>query len=74
MRKIGGIADQEWPCRVEENALLSKWDELMCHQLPTTMDHVHTDSSEWTERIYVNIYNVCDEDTIIGFGVRQIAE
>jgi hypothetical protein len=31
----------------------SKWDELMWHQLPTTMDHVHTDNPEWAERIYV---------------------
>jgi hypothetical protein len=51
--------------------MLSKWDELMCHQLPNTMDHVHTDSPEWTERIYVSIYNVRDRDTMIGFGVGQ---
>ena len=41
--------------------MLTKWDELMCHQLSATMDHVHTDSPEWTERIYVSIYNVRDQ-------------
>ncbi len=49
--------------------MLTKWDELMCYQLPATMDHVHTDSPKWTERIYVSIYNVPDQDTIFGFGV-----
>ncbi len=51
--------------------MLSKFDEMMCHQLPATMDHVHTDSPEWTERIYVSIYNVRDKDTVLGFGVGQ---
>src|SRR5580704_5044712 len=51
--------------------MLSGLDEIMCHQLPTTMDHVHTDNPEWTERIYVSIYNVRDQDTILGFGVGQ---
>jgi hypothetical protein len=51
--------------------MLTRWDEQMCHQLPTTMDHVHTESPEWTERIYVSIYNVREQDTIFGFGVGQ---
>ena len=51
--------------------MLTKWDEMMCHQLPTTMDQVHTDSPEWTERVYVSIYNVRDKDTILGCGVGQ---
>ncbi|HKV55416.1 MAG TPA: hypothetical protein VJN94_12330 [Candidatus Binataceae bacterium] len=51
--------------------MLSSFDEQMCHQLPTTMDHIHTDNPEWTERIYVSIYNVRDKDTILGFGIGQ---
>ncbi|MGH7988224.1 MAG: hypothetical protein ACREQX_18305 [Candidatus Binataceae bacterium] len=51
--------------------MLTRWDEMMCHQLPATMDHIATDSPEWTERIYVSIYDVRDKDTIIGFGVGQ---
>jgi hypothetical protein len=51
--------------------MLTAWDELMCHQLPATMDNVHTTSPEWTERIYVSIYNVRDKNAILGFGVGQ---
>ena len=51
--------------------MLTRFDEMMCHQLPVTMDQVHTDNPEWTERIYVSIYNVRDKDTILGFGVGQ---
>ena len=51
--------------------MLTAWDELMCHQMPATMDHVHTTNPEWTERVYVSIYNVRDKKTILGFGVGQ---
>jgi len=51
--------------------MLTAWDELMCHQMPATMDHVHTTNPEWTERVYVSIYNVRDKNTILGFGVGQ---
>ncbi|MGH7840244.1 MAG: hypothetical protein ACREQT_01825 [Candidatus Binataceae bacterium] len=51
--------------------MLSAFDEMMCHQLPATMDQIHTDNPEWTERIYVSIYNVRDQDISIGFGVGQ---
>jgi hypothetical protein len=51
--------------------MLTSWDEMMCHQLPATMDRIHTDNPEWTERIYVSIYNVRDKDTIVGFGIGQ---
>jgi hypothetical protein len=52
-------------------AMLSKWNELMCHQLPTTMNHMHADNPEWTKRIDVSIYNIRDQDMILGFGVGQ---
>lgn len=51
--------------------MLSSWDEMMCHQLPATMDHIHTDNPEWTERIYISVYNIRDQDTILGIGVGQ---
>jgi hypothetical protein len=51
--------------------MLTPWDELMCHQLPTTMDHVHTDNPEWTERIYISLYDVTHKDMIVGCGVGQ---
>jgi len=51
--------------------MLTAWDELMCHQLPTTMDYVQTDNPEWTERIYISLYNVAEKDVVIGCGVGQ---
>src|ERR1700685_1512835 len=48
--------------------MLSSFDEGMCHQLPATIDHAHTDSPEWTERIYVSIYNVGDKNVQDGFA------
>ena len=51
--------------------MLTVWDEQMCHQLPATMDHVATDNPEWTERIYVSLYNVAAKDMIFGLGLGQ---
>lgn len=51
--------------------MLTPWDEMMCHQLPTTMDHVFTSDPSWTERIYISLYNVADKDMIVGCGVGQ---
>ena len=51
--------------------MLSTWDEMLCHQLPATMDQVHTDNPEWTERIYLSAYNVREKDTILGVGIGQ---
>lgn len=31
--------------------MLTKYDELLCHQLSTTFDHVVTSDARWTERI-----------------------
>jgi hypothetical protein len=31
--------------------MLSPHDELLCHQLPTTFDHVSQSDLRWTERI-----------------------
>ena len=46
--------------------MLTAWDELMCHQMPTTMAQVHTDNPEWTERIYISLYNVAEKDMVGG--------
>ncbi|MGD0291151.1 MAG: hypothetical protein ABSC63_16025 [Candidatus Binataceae bacterium] len=51
--------------------MLTSFDELMCHQLPATMDHLHTDNPEWTERIYISLYNVAEKDMVVGCGVGQ---
>jgi hypothetical protein len=51
--------------------MLTPWDELLCHQLPTTMDHVFTSDPAWTERIYISLYDVANKDMIVGCGVGQ---
>jgi len=51
--------------------MLTPWDEFLCHQLPTTMDHVLTSDPAWTERIYISLYNVADKDMILGCGIGQ---
>src|SRR2546430_9320786 len=53
------------------NAMLTSWDEFLCHQLPTTMDHVYTSDPAWTERIYISLYDVANKDTILGCGIGQ---
>ena len=51
--------------------MLTPWDEFLCHQLPTTLDHVSTSDPAWTERIYVSLYDVASKETIFGCGVGQ---
>ena len=51
--------------------MLTPWDEFLCHQLPTTLDHVYTSDPAWTERIYVSLYDVASKETIFGCGVGQ---
>jgi hypothetical protein len=51
--------------------MLTPWDEFLCHQLPTTMDHVYTSDPNWTERIYISLYDVVNKDIIVGYGVGQ---
>jgi hypothetical protein len=51
--------------------MLTPWDEQMCHQLPTTLDHVYTSDPGWTERIYISLYDVTSKSTILGCGIGQ---
>jgi hypothetical protein len=51
--------------------MITPWDEALCHQIPTTMDHVLTSDPAWTERIYISLYDVATKQTILGCGVGQ---
>ncbi|MDO8431171.1 MAG: hypothetical protein Q7S58_02045 [Candidatus Binatus sp.] len=51
--------------------MLTPWDEFLCHQLPTTMDHVYTSDPSWTERVYISLYDVTNKDMIVGCGIGQ---
>lgn len=51
--------------------MITPWDEPLCHQIPTTMDHVLSSDPAWTERIYISLYDVATKQTILGCGVGQ---
>jgi hypothetical protein len=51
--------------------MLTPWDELFCHQIPTTMDHVYTSDPAWTERIYISLYDVARKQAMLGCGMGQ---
>ncbi|MDM7999513.1 MAG: hypothetical protein QUS33_05825 [Dehalococcoidia bacterium] len=38
--------------------MLTKYDELICHQLATTFDHVYTSDARWTERIVLYGFDI----------------
>ena len=51
--------------------VITPWDEPLCHQISTTMDHVLSSDPAWTERIYISLYDVATKQTILGCGVGQ---
>jgi len=38
--------------------MLTKFDELICHQMATTFDHVYTSDARWTERIVLYGFDI----------------
>lgn len=38
--------------------MLTRHDELFCHQVATTFDHVGTSAREWTERTWLSVHDV----------------
>lgn len=38
--------------------MLTKYDEFMCHQIPSTMDHPYTSAREWTERTWFSAHDI----------------
>jgi hypothetical protein len=38
--------------------MLTQYDELICHQLATTFDHVYTSDARWTERIVLYGFDI----------------
>ena len=37
--------------------MLTKYDELMCHQIVATFDHVDTSARHWTERVILHTHD-----------------
>ncbi|MBM3132977.1 MAG: hypothetical protein FJZ95_08110 [Chloroflexi bacterium] len=49
--------------------MLTKYDEMMCHQIVSTFDHPVTSAREWTERIWFMAHDIKGELILVtGFG------
>ncbi len=49
--------------------MLTKYDEMLCHQIVSTFDHPATSAREWTERIWFMAHDTKgDAILVVGFG------
>lgn len=49
--------------------MLTKYDEMMCHQIVSTFDQVDTSAREWTERIWFSAHDTSGKFHLVsGFG------
>jgi len=49
--------------------VLTRYDEMLCHQTATTFDHPETSAREWTERIWFSVHDTSgDFQMVAGFG------
>lgn len=49
--------------------MLTKYDEMLCHQIASTFDHPATSAREWTERIWFMAHDIRGELVLVaGFG------
>jgi hypothetical protein len=50
--------------------MLTNFDELTCHQIPSTFDHPDTSDRAWTEKLWCNVHDTRGELVVaVGFGV-----
>jgi hypothetical protein len=50
--------------------MLTKYDELLCHQIVDTFDSVGTSAREWTERIWFSVHDTSGKYHLVaGFGM-----
>lgn len=50
--------------------MLTRYDELTCHQVVSTFDHPETSDRQWTEKLWCNIHDTKGELVLAtGFGV-----
>ncbi len=45
--------------------MITKHDELLCHQLVTTFDHVYTSDARWTERIGIWAFDISGDVSLL---------
>lgn len=49
--------------------MLTKYDDMMCHQIVSTFDRVETSAREWTERIWFSAHDTSGKSHLVaGFG------
>jgi len=49
--------------------MFTKHDELLCHQVVSTFDQVGTSAREWTERVWLNTFDIGGKfSASVGFG------
>jgi hypothetical protein len=49
--------------------MLTKYDEMLCHQTSSTFDHPATSAREWTERIWFMAHDLSGDHILVaGFG------
>ena len=49
--------------------MLTKYDEMMCHQIVSTFDRVETSAREWTERLWFSVHDTSGKFHLVtGFG------
>ena len=50
--------------------MLTKFDEMTCHQVVSTFDHPETSDRAWTEKLWCNVHDTKGELVLAtGFGV-----
>lgn len=37
--------------------MLTRYDEMLCHQIVSTFDRVDTSTREWTEKYWMNVHD-----------------
>ena len=51
--------------------MLTQYDELLCHQLPSTFDHVSDSGRGWTERVWFCVHDISGKIHLTAaFGVH----
>ena len=49
--------------------MLTRYDEMVCHQIVSTFDHVDTSAREWTERLWFSVHDTEGKYHLVaGFG------
>ncbi|MBW1683868.1 MAG: hypothetical protein JRS35_02280 [Deltaproteobacteria bacterium] len=49
--------------------MLTKYDEFLCHQIASTLDHPSTSAREWTERTWFSVHDTSGKLSLVNsFG------